>query len=158
MTTVTSRQESEQLPLQLMQSFQAFGSAFKKHMDLRLGEDGISFARMRLLGALHCSDGEKIMSELSDELMVTPRNITGLVDALEQEGLVRRRPHATDRRAIVIELTPHGAETAGAVHDQHTATVTELFRNLSEHDQRELMRILDLLRASLQGEGGAVER
>ena len=109
---------------------------------------------MRLLGALHC-DGPQIMTSSSDGLGVTRRNVTALVDALEEEGLVRRRPHPTDRRATVIELTPEGERTADAMYDEHREAVAELFAGLSGEDQRELIRLLGLLRGALRREGAS---
>ena len=50
------------------------------------------------------------MSDLGDELGVTARYVTSLVDGLEKEGLVRRVPHPTDRRATIIESTPKGGD------------------------------------------------
>ncbi|WP_371131993.1 MarR family transcriptional regulator [Streptomyces sp. cf386] len=41
---------------------------------------------------------------------VTPRNITGLLDALQEEGLVARDAHPTDRRATLVSLTRKGRE------------------------------------------------
>ena len=64
----------------------------------------MSYARLKLIGMLHVK-GPMIMSELGARLDVSARNITKLVDALEQEGLVRRVAHCTDRRATVIETT-----------------------------------------------------
>jgi DNA-binding MarR family transcriptional regulator len=93
------------------------------------------------------------MTSISDELGVTRRNITALVDALEEEGLVRRRPHPTDRRATVIELTPEGERRTDAMYDEHREAVAELFYGLSEEDQRELIRLLGLLRGALRREG-----
>ena len=117
-------------------------------------ERGVSYARMRLLGALHCN-GSRIMSGLSDELGVTRRNVTALVDGLEAEGLVRRLPHPTDRRATIIELTDEGARTMDTLYDGHRGAVAELFDDLSEDDRRELVRLLGLLRGGLGcGDGG----
>ena len=141
------------LSLRLVDEFAAFGPAYMKWVRSRMQEPGVSYARMRLLGALHCG-GPKIMSSISDELGVTRRNITALVDALEEEGLVRRLPHPTDRRAIVIELTGEGGRTMDTLYDKHRRAVAELFVGLSEHDQRELVRLLGLLREGLRGEGG----
>jgi DNA-binding MarR family transcriptional regulator len=108
-----------------------------------------------LLGVLHCK-GSKIMSGLSDELGVTPRNVTTLVDGLEAEGLVRRVPHATDRRATVVEITPKGAEMAHCVFTSYTEKIAELFRDLPEADQRELLRLMETLLDGLRqrGHGG----
>ena len=93
------------------------------------------------------------MSSISDELGVTRRNVTALVDALEEEGLVRRKPHPTDRRATVIEMTGQGAETMERIYDEHRAEVAELFSGLTEENRRELVRVLGSLREALQREG-----
>jgi DNA-binding MarR family transcriptional regulator len=84
---------------------------------------------------------------------VSPRNITTLVDALEANGLVRRHPHPTDRRAILVELTPQGVETYTIMYTQHAEAVSELFSDLSQADQRELLRLLNLLGAGLERRG-----
>ncbi len=93
------------------------------------------------------------MSSLSDCLGVTPRNVTALVDALEQEGLVGRRPHPKDRRATLIELTPEGARTCEDMHGEHQTAVSELFFGLSEEDRRDLVRLMGSLREALRHEG-----
>jgi DNA-binding MarR family transcriptional regulator len=123
-----------------------------KWVKSRLRDRGLTYARIRLIGALHCG-GPQIMSSISEELGVTRRNVTALVDALEEEGLVRRQPHPTDRRATVIELTEEGERTAGANYDEHREAVAELFGELSEEDQRDLIRVLGRLRDALRREG-----
>lgn len=144
----------ENLRLRLVDAFAGFGPSYMKWVKSRLRDRGLTYARMRLLGALHCG-GPKIMSSISDDLGVTRRNVTALVDALEEEGLVRRQPHPTDRRATVIELTREGARRTDAMYDEHREAVSELFSELSEEDQRELARILDLLRDALRREGAS---
>ncbi len=156
MDTVSSGAVGD-LSLRLVDEFAAFGPAYMRWVRSRMQEPGVSYARMRLLGALHCG-GPKIMSGISDELGVTRRNVTALVDALEEEGLVRRLPHPTDRRATVIELTGEGARTMETLYDEHRRSVAVLFAELSEGDRRELVRLLGLLRGRLQGDccsGGA---
>ena len=142
------------LSLRLVDEFAAFGPAYIKWVRSRMQEPGVSYARMRLLGALHCG-GPKIMSSISDDLGVTRRNVTALVDALEEESLVRRLPHPTDRRATIIELTGEGGRTMDTLYDKHRRAVAELFVGLSEEDRRDLVRLLGLLREGLRGEGEA---
>src|SRR5918997_2840474 len=103
MDTVNPGPVAEESTLRLVDEFAGFGPSYMKWVKSRLQDRGLTYARMRLLGALH-SHGPQIMTSISDELCVTRRNVTALVDALEIEGLVRRRPHPTDRRATVIEL------------------------------------------------------
>ena len=138
--------------LRLVDEFAAFGPLYLKWVRSRLRDRGMSYARMRLLGALHCK-GPQIMSSISEELGVTRRNVTALVDALEEEGLVRRKPHPTDRRATVIEMTGRGEWTMDRLYDEHRAAVAELFEGLDEEDRRELTRMLGAMRETLRREG-----
>lgn len=138
--------------VRLVEEFAAFGPAYMRWVKSRLQKGGVSYARMRLLSALHCK-GPQIMSCLSEGLGVTPRNVTALVDALEEEGLVGRRPHPKDRRATMIELTQRGAEMCEEMHDAHQAAVSELFLGLPEEDRRALARALGSLREALRREG-----
>ena len=149
MDAVGSKPAAGRMALQLVDEFAAFGPCYMKWVRSRLGEGGISYARMRLLGALH-SGGPQIMSSISDELGVTRRNVTALVDALEEEGLVQRKPHPTDRRATIIELTEQGFETTNSMYEEHRAAVAALFADLSEEDRGELTRLLGSLREALR--------
>ena len=85
MDAVGSKPVAGGTALQLVDEFAAFGPCYMKWVRSRLGEGGISYARMRLLGALHCG-GPQIMSSISDELGVTRRNVTALVDALAADA------------------------------------------------------------------------
>ena len=140
----------QEMRQQLAEKFASFGPAYMQWVSSQMLAGGISYPRLRLIGALRMSDCPRIMSDLGMELGVTPRNVTKLVDALEEEGLVRRRAHPTDRRATIIELTPKGKEQSAAVFDKHIEAVGELFENLSEEDRGELIRLLDLLDSELR--------
>ncbi len=147
-----SAQGAEDLSLQLVEALASFERAYARWVEAPLQNSDFTYARIRLLGVLN-RKGPQIMSALSDELVVSPRNITTLVDALEANGLVRRHPHPTDRRAILVELTPQSIETCAAMYTQHAKAVSELFSDLSQADQRELLRLLNLLGAGLERRG-----
>jgi len=139
--------------VELVEAFSGFGPEYLKWIRSRLRDSGITHARMRLLGALYFG-GPQIMSSLSEELGVTRRNVTALVDALESEGLVRRSSHPTDRRATVVELTGSGEDKTQRTHEVYRDLVSELFETLSEEDRRELLRIIGLLRGELRRRNG----
>lgn len=69
---------------------------------------GISLPQYRLL--VSAADGPQRASELAAAVGVSRPTLTSLVDGLEQAGLVRRVPVATDRRGIQLELTAAGRE------------------------------------------------
>ena len=71
---------------------------------------GMSFSRARALRRL--AHDSLSMGELAAALDIDRPNATVLVDDLETQGLVRRRPHPTDRRAKLVEATRKGKALA----------------------------------------------
>ncbi len=153
MTPATSSATSgpESPAIQLVEVLDAFLPAYKRWLRTRNPESGLSAERMRLLGALHCN-GPQIMNALAEELGVSARNVTQLVDALESDELVRRTPHPTDRRATIIELAARGASLCEAEWEAHRAAIAELFEALRRSEQRELVRLLETLQQALDTE------
>ncbi len=156
MSRTTPDQQNKDLALALVDEFGAVMPAFGRWIRSRTKGSEVSHARMKVLWVLHC-DGPQIMSDLSEKLGVSPRNITTLVDALERDGMVRRLPHPTDRRATVIELVPRGTEGWAKAYSGYRRAASELFAELSEADQVELIRLLGALRSVLKEKGIAVE-
>lgn len=136
-----------------MGRFAAFIPAYRRWVGARLKDRGLGYAWMHALGALHCGEEPVMMSDLGEDLGVTPRNVTKLVDELEAESLVRRRPHPSDRRATLIELTQKGRERITEGYAEYVAVTSELFSVLSEEDQWALVRLMDLLYERLEGKG-----
>jgi DNA-binding MarR family transcriptional regulator len=134
--------------LRLLEVFRTFELTFSRWAKSLVEAEGGSPARMRLLAALHCK-GARIMRGLHEELGVTARQVTNLVDALEAEGLVGRTPHASDRRATVVTLTHRGAELMDATLGPFRHKIAGPFRELDESDRRELLRLMEKLIAAL---------
>jgi DNA-binding MarR family transcriptional regulator len=145
MATTATPDELE-LRHRLVKESADFARAYLRWMDA--GDcDGLSYPRLRLLEQLHCVGPNK-MKVLADELGLTPRNMTALVDAMEQEGLVARRDHPGDRRAVLVELTPAGLEAADAVLGPRIAAMASVFDDLSASEQA---AFLDALVTLLDG-------
>jgi DNA-binding MarR family transcriptional regulator len=88
---------------------------------------------------------------LADALRVTPRNVTGLVDALEEAGLVVRSPHPDDRRATLVSLTDAGARAASSLARDEQALAQFLFAGHDRRDLEALVETLDRVLARLAG-------
>jgi DNA-binding MarR family transcriptional regulator len=128
-----------------------FASTFRRWTRALVG-DALSYSRMRLLCQLH-DDGPRRMADLASALDVTPRNVTTLVDGLERDGLVRRRPHPTDRRATVIELT--GSADGAVVRSvEHQAAIGHLFETLAPADRATLIRLIGDLERQMRPDAG----
>src|SRR5215472_5969680 len=116
--------------------------------DLGAHEYGMSYARGRVVAALTVS-GPVLMRALSEAVGVTPRTITGLVDALEKDGWVERRPHPSDRRATIVALTP-AAETAFArLIEGYRGLAQDLVSGIPEADLQCALGVLEHISARL---------
>jgi DNA-binding MarR family transcriptional regulator len=105
----------------------------------------ISPSQSRALGVL-VRHGLMRLSELSEHLHIAPRSTTEVVDALEQRGLVERRPDPDDRRATLVAVTAEGARTNAAIKGARKAEAERLFGSLGDSDRAHLARILRKLR------------
>jgi DNA-binding MarR family transcriptional regulator len=135
---------SEHEPNDLADTLFGVARRLRWHVNERMRSAGLSFARLRVLDTL--TDGPQRMRDLSNALNVAPRTITGLVDALEEDGLVARSPHATDRRVTVLTITPEGQRLLVTAGRERSKVISELFGALSPQDRSELHRILHALR------------
>jgi DNA-binding MarR family transcriptional regulator len=105
---------------------------------------GISFARARALRRV--ARRPMSMGELAAALGIDPANATTVVDDLESSGLVRRRPHPTDRRAKLVEATRKGKGMARRA-DAILGTPPPALAALGVDDLEELRRMLESVSA-----------
>lgn len=132
----------------LVGSTARFATSFVRWMEGRTC-DGLSYSRLRLLQALHCG-GPSIMRDLGEQLGATPRNMTALVDALEQAQLVVRRAHPTDRRATLIELSGTGAQAAEQALEPRLDAMAELFASLSAAEREQFGALIVKLTQAME--------
>jgi len=94
-------------------SLQRFGLERDRMRATLASVAGISATDLDALEHLE-ADGPLTQRDLGDRLSLTSGAITMLVDRLEHAGWVRRRPHPSDRRYVLVELSPQAAERTPA--------------------------------------------
>ncbi|GAB3827539.1 MarR family winged helix-turn-helix transcriptional regulator [Dactylosporangium cerinum] len=102
------------------------------------GGRGLSAGGFDLLLRLRAGGDDGLpLGELAQALGVTPRNVTGLVDTLEREGLVRRVPDPADRRSVRAVATAEGLAWLDAFRAPTRAAMTAVFAGFgpAEADQ-----------------------
>jgi DNA-binding MarR family transcriptional regulator len=90
------------------------------------------------------------LGKIGARLQVHPTSVTNLIDGLERAGLVRREPHAQDRRATLAIITERGAELADAATEVLNAARFGT-APLQAGDLETISRILRELRADEDG-------
>jgi DNA-binding MarR family transcriptional regulator len=109
-------------------------------------EFGTTLPRFDLLAQLEREPAGLTMGELSQRLMVTGGNVTGIVDQLEAEGLVLRAEHPADRRAFKVRLTAAGKRLFRRMATTHEAWIVELFDGWSAEQKAQVHALLATLK------------
>ena len=113
----------------------------------------VTLPRFDLMAQLYRHPGGLKMGELSQRLMVTGGNVTGIADQLEAEGLVTREADPQDRRAVLIALTAAGRRSFAKMAARHEEWVAGLLEGLTPAEQHELHRLLGRLKSTIKAGG-----
>lgn len=130
-----------------------------------LAEHGISHGRFGVLmllwrggqprseasragGAEDCGGGPRTPAELADAAGVTRATMTGLIDTLERDGLVKREPDPHDRRMMSVIITAKGESFLQAFLPGHFKMIAGLIAPLSETERKTLVKLLVKIQAN----------
>jgi len=105
--------------------------------------------RFDVLAQLHSAGAALTMGELSARLMVTTGNVTGLIDAMEHDGLVARQPNPADRRSTLIAATVAGQALFASMAPAHQRWIDGLTASLSRAEMALLFELLGKLKESV---------
>jgi DNA-binding MarR family transcriptional regulator len=118
----------------------------------RLHRQGISMAHLQTLWILQ-EHGPQPMTRLADFLGVAVPNATGIIDRMEQRGLVERLRDATDRRVVMVRQTPAGALAVEEVDGWRSQMLEDLLHRLDTDHLRRLVGGIHELREAILAHG-----
>jgi DNA-binding MarR family transcriptional regulator len=107
---------------------------------LGLGGTGTVLSEIQLaaLAALE-RHGSMTPGELAEYEKVQPPSMTRVIAVLEERGLVRREPHATDRRQVILTVTIDGRDLVQRVRRRREAWLAQRLQELTP-DERQILR------------------
>jgi DNA-binding MarR family transcriptional regulator len=108
----------------------------------------VTLPRFDLMAQLYRAPKAMTLGELSQRMMVSNGNVTGLVDRMVEQGFVSRRPSPKDRRAQLVSLTAQGRRFFAAMARANGDWIGEMFADLSSDEIETLMRLLAKTKAS----------
>jgi DNA-binding MarR family transcriptional regulator len=124
---------------------QAGDEAFRV-TDAYLAEHHLSQGRfmvlMLLLDKVSHATRSHTPAELADMSGVTRATMTGLIDTLERDELVRREPDPKDRRMLSVHLTPKGEALLQRILPGHFKRMAALMKPLSHDERKTLVQLL----------------
>jgi MarR family transcriptional regulator, 2-MHQ and catechol-resistance regulon repressor len=141
MKTTEKYGKKADLALSLWVKLARTSTTFDKLSALNIKSFGLTepqFSVLECLGHL----GPLTLGTLSKKMLVCGGNTTVVVDNLEKEKLVERQPSKTDRRAILVELTPKGKKLFDEIFIKHAEYITKVSSVLSENEQLTLSQLL----------------
>jgi DNA-binding MarR family transcriptional regulator len=107
----------------------------------RIAEVGLHPALFRVLNLVDAAEGRS-QQAIGEAIEVPPSRMVGLVDELEQLGLIERRPHPSDRRVRALYLTAKGRKTLERGREIAKAHERALTKGMPAADRKRLTEYL----------------
>jgi DNA-binding MarR family transcriptional regulator len=118
----------------------------------------LSPSQFNVLNLLRLNPAGLSQTDLSRELIMHRSNVTGLLDRLEQRGLVARRDVAADRRAYNVVLTPAGIRLLRDILPRYYRDAVRVWGRLSARRAAELVGDLQQVARNAQQVAAGVSR
>jgi len=148
----TRRPDLDPSPMGIIGRMGRLGALFDAELRRNFAKHDLDRASFDVLATLRRSNAEHSLTPagLMHSSMVTSGAISQRLDRLESRGLDTRAPSETDRRGVLVTLTPEGLELIDKVLPTHIDTESQLLAGLSQTEREQLA---DLLRALLESLG-----
>jgi len=148
-TKVAERPDDHKTELRLWLRMLTCTTLIESEVRKRLRDNfDITLPRFDLLAQLERAPHGMTLGELSQRMMVSNGNLTGLVDRLREQGLIKRKPSPTDRRVQIVSLSAEGKRFFRTMARANADWVGEIFADLSKDDIETLMALLGKTKAS----------
>ncbi|MFI9785529.1 MarR family winged helix-turn-helix transcriptional regulator [Kitasatospora sp. NPDC051984] len=109
-----------------------------------IAAEGLKLIQHAVLAAT-AEYGPITQADLGRRLAVDPKDMVGILNHLEQQGLVLRSPHPSDRRKNAVTVTPRGTATLARCGALAEAANAELLAPLAPDEQQQLIALLTRL-------------
>lgn len=148
------RQPFESLEVEAILNILRTGDQFQNRFGRLFRQYGLTTSQYNVLRILR-GEGQPLPSlEIAQRMVQAVPAITGLIDRLEKQELVRRRRCAEDRRVVYVELTRKAIQLLEKIDEPDLQLHQQLIGHLTRKELQELCRLLEKARDSLQAAEG----
>jgi DNA-binding MarR family transcriptional regulator len=142
---------STEVVLNLLYTYDVFHQLSARYM----AKYGLSKSTLNVLMLLRHGPREGMrLHDLGDLLLVSKANMTGLIDHLERQGLVKRVTDTRDRRARLARVTKEGETLLERFVPVHYRNLNRLLEGLADEEKQILIKLLKKMRTSLLSNSG----
>ena len=115
----------------------------RERMDARMSRFGMTPAQTHVLRFLRENGGQMPQRALLENLKVKPSTVNGILDRMEEKGLVERSVSGTDARQRLVALTPAGREREKQAKQSFLEAEALITKGLTEEETETLRALLE---------------
>ena len=123
---------------------------FRERLDARLSHDDVTPAQVRVMHYLFHRGGSAPQCEVTAHLKVKPSTANGILDRMEEKGLLRRTVSETDARRRMIELTEKGIDKQETLRYKFEEAEKLMTKGLSDEELEQLHKLLSRVMKNLE--------
>jgi len=136
--------------IEALQALFALSNDLEKALELMHTKQGFSRARYLLLMVLLHEDDQRLPpNEIALRLGVTRGNMTGLIDCLLKDDLVKKYQDTEDRRQVWVELTPKAETFLKEIMPEHFKRIAKFMSAITREEGEQLIKISRKLHGAL---------
>jgi MarR family transcriptional regulator, organic hydroperoxide resistance regulator len=126
--------------------------AFERHLGRHIKSDmptaflelNLTMAQLKTLLFINFEEVTNF-KEVAKALGVTPPNVTGIIDRLVEQGLVKREENHQNRRMLMLSLTKTGKDLLIDLKERQTTQISNILKILTVEDLTNLLQAIEIV-------------
>ncbi len=107
-------------------------------------DSGFTFPQLSVISILS-KNGKQKVSDISEKMGLSDSTVSGILDRLEQKGIIERKRNKEDRRVVKIYLSKGSQEICQKYHRKREEYFAHLLKKLSEQEINDIIKGLEIL-------------
>jgi len=107
-------------------------------------DSGFTFPQLSVISIL-AKNGKQKVSDISEKMGLSDSTVSGILDRLEQKGIIERKRYKDDRRVVKIYLSNGSQEICQEFHRKREEYFAHLLKELSEQEINDIIKGLEIL-------------
>ncbi|GAI96694.1 unnamed protein product, partial [marine sediment metagenome] len=107
-------------------------------------DSGFTFPQLSVISIL-AKNGKQKVSDISEKMGLSDSTVSGILDRLEQKGIIERKRNKDDRRVVKIYLSKGSQEICQEFHRKREECFTHLLKELTEQEINDIIKGLEIL-------------
>ena len=121
-----------------------FNRALRHEFHGLMQDSGFTFPQLSIISIL-AKNGEQKVSDISEKMGLSDSTVSGILDRLEQKGIIERKRNKDDRRVVKIYLSRGSQEICQEFHRKREEYFSHLLKELSEQEINDIIKGLEIL-------------